>query len=145
MKHPPGALTLACLALALVAAVTGCESKSSTSGSTSPEPPAPIELSAQDSGTTQTMQVGQQLRLSLDSNPTTGYQWAVDGDIPAPLAQSDEPTFTASSGAIGSSGIEVWTFVARAAGQGTLKLKYWRSFEATTPPVNSFEVKVDVK
>ena len=144
MKHPPSALALACLALAVIAAVAGCTSKPSTSVKTNPEPPAPIALSAKDSGSTQTMQVGQQLRLSLDSNPTTGYQWTVD-DIPAPLAQSDEATFTASSGAIGSGGTEVWTFVARAAGQGTLKLKYSRSFEATTPPVKSFEVKVDVK
>ena len=145
MKHPPSALSLACLALALAAAVTGCAGKPGASGKTNPEPPAPISLSAKDTGSTQMMQVGQQLRLSLDSNPTTGYQWAVDGDIPMPLAQSDEATFAASSSAIGSGGTEVWAFVARAAGQGTLKLKYWRSFEATTPPVKSFEVKVDVK
>jgi len=138
-------LTLACLAIALVAAVSGCSSKPGTTGKTNPEPPAPLALTAKDTGSTHSMQVGQQLRVTVDANPTTGYQWAVDGDVPAPLAQSGHPIYKIGSGAIGSGGTEVWTFAARAAGSGTLKLKYWRSFEATTPPVKTFEVTVDVK
>lgn len=138
-------MAFACLTIALVATVSGCSSKPSTGAKTNPEPPAPIALSTKDTGSTQSMQVGQQLRVSLDANPTTGYQWAVDGVLPAPLAQSGHPTYKRASGAIGSGGTEVWTFAARAAGSGTLKLKYWRSFEATTPPVQTFDVTVDVK
>ena len=138
-------LTLTCLAIAVVAAVSGCSSQPGTPAKTNPEPPAPLALTTKDTSSTQSLQVGQQLRVTLNANPTTGYQWAVDGNVPAPLAQAGHPIYKRSSGPIGSGGTEVWTFAARATGSGTLKLKYWRSFEATTPPVKTFEVTVDVK
>lgn len=44
---------------------------------------SPVELNGQDSGGQQGIAIGQQLRISLDSNPSTGYRWAIDGAIPA--------------------------------------------------------------
>ena len=108
-----------------------------------PEPP--IELTQKDSGTTQELSVGQELRVSLDANPTTGYVWAVDGELPSQLEQTGEPDYTAESSALGAGGTEVWTFVGKSSGTGTLKLKYWRSFEPTATPAGTFEVAVDVE
>jgi len=105
----------------------------------------PVELTQSDSGTTQTLSVGQELRISLDANPTTGYAWAVDGALPPQLEQAGEPEYTAESNAIGAGGVEVWTFAGAAAGEGTLRLKYWRSFEPTAAPERTFEVTVDVR
>jgi inhibitor of cysteine peptidase len=65
--------------------------------------------------------------------------------VGARLEQKGEPVFSAESGAMGAGGTQVWTFVGKAAGDGELKLKYWRSFESTVPPVKTFAVKVSVK
>jgi len=109
-----------------------------------PNSPAPLELTSKDSGSEQSLAVGQQLRITLDANPTTGYLWAVDA-VPDQLEQSGEPEYSSESGAMGAGGTDVWTFVGKSAGKGTLKLKYWRSFEPTVAPVETFEVTVDVR
>ena len=111
----------------------------------SPTPPATLELTGKDSGSHQTLAVGQKLAVSLESNPTTGYRWALDGALPPVLRREGEPAYTSSSSLPGAGGTEVWTFVGVSAGSGTLKLKYWRSFEPTATPPQSFEVSVDVK
>jgi len=106
--------------------------------------PAPLELTSKDSGSEQTLAVGQQLKITLDANPTTGYLWAVD-EVPDQLEQSGEPEYSSESGAMGAGGTDVWTFMGTSAGTGTLKLKYWRSFEPTVAPVETFEVTVEVR
>jgi len=108
-------------------------------------PKAAVELTDKDAGSTQQLAAGQQLKVTLEANPTTGYQWAIDGELPAQLKTQGEPVYSAESGAIGAGGTQVWTFVGTAAGDGELKLKYWRSFETTVPPVKTFSVKVGVK
>lgn len=109
-----------------------------------PRTPGPIELSAADSGSQQTVAAGQQLKISLDSNPTTGYRWAVDGSVPPQLEQVGEPAYSTESNAIGAGGVETWTFSGKSAGSGTLKLKYWRSFEPTAAPAETFQIEVAV-
>lgn len=128
-------LLLAALGLALSTATAGCAS----------EPPAPLELNMEDSGSDQTLAVGQELRIALDSNPTTGYMWSVDGAIPEQLSQTGDSEFTESSTAIGAGGIETWAFKAKSSGEGKLKLKYWRSFEPTATPAKTFDIGVTVK
>ncbi len=105
----------------------------------------PVRLSDADDGSVQRLDAGQELQVSLEANPTTGYQWAVDGDLPAQLEQKGEPVYDASSNAIGAGGTEVWTFVAKEPGTGTLRLKYWRSFEPTVPPVVTYSLSVAVR
>ena len=128
-----GVLLAACLVVCVV--VSAC-----TTG-----PKAAIDLTAKDSGSKQTLAVGQQLRVTLDANPTTGYQWAVDGSLPAQLTQVGSAAYTSHSTAIGGGGSDLWTFVGASTGTGSLKLKYWRSFEPTATPVKTFEVQVDVR
>jgi inhibitor of cysteine peptidase len=108
-------------------------------------PPSPIDLTMKDSGSNQVLAVGQELRITLDSNPTTGYMWAPDGQIPGQLSRIGESDFRETSAAIGAGGIETWVFKAKSVGEGKLKLKYWRSFEPTAAPAQTFEVGVTVK
>jgi inhibitor of cysteine peptidase len=145
MKRALRGPLLAGVAMAVVVTIAGCAGQPVAPKTTNLEPAAPIQLTAMDSSSTQVMQVGQKLDITLEANPTTGYQWAVDGLIPAQLIMPGQPKFTASSNAIGSGGMQVWALAAKYAGKGTLKLKYWRSFEPTTPPTKTFEVNVDVK
>jgi inhibitor of cysteine peptidase len=111
----------------------------------SPRSPAPIELTQTDSGSTQALSAEQELRITLDSNPTTGFLWDVDGEVPPQLEQIGEPKYTAQSSALGAGGTEVWTFKASSSGEGALRLKYWRSFEPTAEPAETFEVIVKVE
>jgi inhibitor of cysteine peptidase len=128
-----GALLVACLVLCAV--VSAC----------APGPKPAIDLTAKDNGSNQTLAVGQQLRVTLDANPTTGYQWSVDGPLPSQLTQVGSAVYTSHSNAIGGGGSDLWTFVGASAGTGSLKLKYWRSFEPTATPAKTFEVQVDVR
>jgi inhibitor of cysteine peptidase len=123
------------IGIVLAGSLVGCAAKSTP----------PLELSSADSGTIQRPAIGQQIKVSLDSNPTTGYRWALNGALPSQIEQVGDPKFTAQSSAVGAGGVEVWTFVGKSAGACTLKLKYWRSFEPTAVPGNVFEVALDVR
>ena len=129
------ALVVAALLAMTVVGAAGC------TGST----PTPLELTQKDSGSTKQLAVGQTMKISLDSNPTTGYRWGIDSELPPQLQQVGEPIFTPSSSAMGASGTEVWTFSGKSAGNGELKLKYFRSFEPTATPPQAFSVTIDVR
>lgn len=120
-------------AVMLAAGVVACGSKE------------PLELSKVDSGSKQEIAVGEELTISLEANPTTGYRWAIDGTLPGQLEQVGEAVYTAGSTAIGAGGTEVWTFKGKSAGTATLTLKYWRSFEPDVDPIEIFTVDVTVK
>jgi inhibitor of cysteine peptidase len=128
------AMLVVTLACATVVAA-GCSSADS----------ARLELTADDSGSTQQLAIDQEMKVALESNQTTGYRWAVDGDVPPQLAQVGEPTYSSESTLVGAGGQEVWTFKGAQTGSAQLKLKYWRSFEPTAQPAETFTVTVDVK
>jgi len=109
------------------------------------EPSETIVLTGANDGTKQRLAVDQELTITLEANPTTGYQWAVDGALPVQLEQVGESEYESGSSAIGAGGTEVWTFKGKQPGRGVLKLKYWRSFEPTAAPVDTFELTVDVE
>lgn len=131
MNRKLATLTVGCV---LVLALAGCK------------PPAPVELTLADSGKTVTLEPQQEMVVTLESNPTTGYKWEREGNLPEPLIGGN-PEYvadSASAGLAGGGGAEIWRFQADSKGEGTLKLKYWRSFEPTVPPVKTFEVTVKV-
>ncbi|MBE0416821.1 MAG: protease inhibitor I42 family protein [Coriobacteriia bacterium] len=104
-----------------------------------------LEVTQADRGSTLDMQVGQQISVTLEANPTTGYLWTVEGEVPGQLQQVGEARYTSESDALGAGGSEVWTFEAVAPGEGTLKLKYWRSFEPDVDPIEEFQMSVSVE
>lgn len=135
----------------IVTVLVGCSAQNSPGSATSASTPSStttLRLSAKDSASTTSLAVGQKLQISLDSNPTTGYRWAVDGEVPPQLEQLGESKYTATAaapGIVGSGGTELWTFEGKSAGKTTLKLKYWRSFEPTATPPSTFQITVDVR
>ncbi|NJL05247.1 MAG: protease inhibitor I42 family protein [Chloroflexaceae bacterium] len=108
-------------------------------------PPAPTSLTAADSGRDVTLQVGAELVLTLEGNPTTGYEWQVEQVDAAVLAQQGEPEYTAAATMPGSSGVFVFRFTAQAAGSTPLVLGYSRPFEPDTPPIEEFTVQITVE
>jgi len=125
---------LAIMGCCLAVALAGCSGQAT-----------PVELTEKDSGSTQTLVVGQEMNISLESNPTTGYQWAVDGKLPSQLTEVGAPAYKAGSSAMGAGGTETWAFKATSPGTGTLNLKYWRSFEPTSTPAKTFTINISVK
>jgi inhibitor of cysteine peptidase len=77
---------------------------------------------------------GEQLTITLDANPTTGFQW----QLAAPL---DEKVITlvgnehqrAGTAGIGAGGTDVWTFKAVGTGSATIVLEYRRPWEKDVP------------
>ena len=104
----------------------------------------PIQLYQIDSGRTIRMEPNGTLKIVLDANPTTGYQWKVlpwDTEV---IEQIDKPVYKSKSEAIGSGGESTFYFKALSTGQTPLKFIYFRAFEKDVPPVKSFKVTIVV-
>ena len=101
-------------------------------------------LSGSDNGKTITVHIGDEIDIALDSNPTTGFQWAIDksNDSLLTLKQSD---YSASSNLIGSGGTQTFKFVAKSAGTVNLQLKYWRSFEGDKSIIQRYAVTIQIQ
>jgi inhibitor of cysteine peptidase len=94
--------------------------------------PATVELTAADSGTSVTLEPGQQLQISLESNPSTGFRWNLVQEPDANVLILVSSTYVepvTDDQVVGAPGTEVWTFEAAAAGTTSLELAYFRSFE----------------
>lgn len=104
-----------------------------------------VEIGAEANGETVELTAGQKLVLSLESNPTTGFDWEVseiDEDV---IKQSGESEYKSESDLIGAGGVRTFTFEAVTAGTSALKLIYHRSWEKDIPPEQVFTVTINVK
>lgn len=104
----------------------------------------PVNLTAADAGKTVTVVLNNQVTLTLDGNPTTGYVWEVAPDSTPLLKQNGQYEYkAANTGVVGSSGQFVFKFEVVGAGTGKLKMIYHRPFEKGTPPIQTFEVNIN--
>jgi inhibitor of cysteine peptidase len=110
--------------------------------------PKEVRVSAADKGKQIILAKGQTLVLTLASNPTTGYSWAVL-ELPAGLEQVGQVEYKASATGgtpvVGSGGMETFRFTAKNAGKGTLRLGYLRIWEKDVEPIDSFVQEVQVQ
>ena len=101
-------------------------------------------IGANDAGKTVSLSVGDTLEVTLEGNPTTGYNWAATSLDTSILKQVGEPAFTPSSTAIGAGGQVTLRFEAVGSGQTTLQLDYHRSWETGVAPLQTYQVTVQV-
>jgi inhibitor of cysteine peptidase len=101
-------------------------------------------LSGSDNGKTITVHVGDEIDIALDSNPTTGFDWAIDKNNDSLLALK-QMEYQASSNAIGSGGTDTFKFVTKNAGTVNLQLKYWRSFEGDRSIIHRYAVTIQIQ
>ncbi len=107
--------------------------------------PETVQIQAEDAGSTVTVHIGDRLEVALNGNLTTGYAWEPQ-DLDSRILQTEgEMDYTSDSQALGASGVFRWRFKAAAAGETVLKMRYHRSFEADTPPLETFEVNIVVQ
>jgi inhibitor of cysteine peptidase len=89
---------------------------------------ATVELDADDSLSEVSLDVGDQLDVALDANPTTGYSWEM-GPLPEGLqlvsSEFDEP----GGSLVGAAGTQVFVFDVIGPGGGVLRFEYVRVFD----------------
>ena len=93
------------------------------------------------------LQAGQQLILSLPSNPTTGYRWAVQEDAAAVLKALGPEVYSAAedSDLIGGDGQSTWRFQATAPGEAQLLLTYAQPWDTSAAPADTFDCQIRVR
>lgn len=86
--------------------------------------------------------------IVIDSNPTTGYSWQLAKPINEKIIKFSGSEYIPANtkrGIVGAGGKEVWTFVAVAAGETAISLKYVRPWEKENPPASEATYKVIVR
>jgi inhibitor of cysteine peptidase len=135
---------LACL-LALVlglTTLTGCGTSAGASNL--------VKVTEADSGKTITLKKGDTLEVTLEGNPSTGFNWLVAAAPAALFKQRGEAEVVdpnaggrASSTIVGAAQLMALTFDAVGSGSGKLVLEYKRSWE-TLPAEKTFTIEVRV-
>ena len=78
---------------------------------------------------------GEPLTITLDANPTTGFEWQLAAPLDAKVMKLIGHDFRPSdTSRVGSGGTDVWTFKAIGTGSTTITLEYRRPWEKDVPP-----------
>ncbi len=87
-----------------------------------------LELTEGSNGKETALTVGQEFRVSLPENPTTGYVWHLvrTGEPQCSLVRD---SFQASSHQIGAPGVHEWLFRAESAGRVSVEMRLARKWE----------------
>ncbi|KPK37404.1 MAG: hypothetical protein AMJ65_14630 [Phycisphaerae bacterium SG8_4] len=94
------------------------------------------------------LELGKLLVVTLESNPSTGYQWELiesNESILKQFGQSEyKPSETSDAPIVGTGGREIFRFKAISSGQMTLQLVYRRPWEEGAEPLKTFSLQVVV-
>ena len=132
------------IALGSFVILTGCGGPS-PGRSTSEGPALMTTLTAQDSGRTVALRVGETFDVKLAARPTAGYRWEIVAVDTGVVRQRDEQEFAAAGPAPGAVGIATLRFEVVGAGHTKLSLASRRPFEKGAPPEAVFEVGIAAK
>ncbi|MCK9297415.1 MAG: protease inhibitor I42 family protein [Methanoculleus sp.] len=146
-----GVLIAGLLVLCLLGA--GCTSQPAEEGTPTPTPvettaaptatstPAPAEeyaFNETNNNETVTVPVGSEITISLDENPTTGYEWNVTSS--AGLEYVNDTFIAPETGLVGAGGVHVWEYTAAEEGSGEFSAIYKRSWEETIGNETTFSM-----
>ena len=94
----------------------------------------------------QQLHVGQQLIVSLPSNPTTGYRWAIQDSAGGVLRSLGPEVYTSSDNGqlLGSGGQSTWRFQVFAPGSARLRLTSQQPWEPEAEPAQVFDCPITV-
>lgn len=93
------------------------------------------------------LHTGQNLIVSLPSNPTTGYRWAIQDSAGGVLRSLGPEVYQSSDDGqlLGSGGQSTWRFQAFAQGTGRLRLTSQQPWEPEAEPAESVDCPITVK
>jgi inhibitor of cysteine peptidase len=103
-----------------------------------------IELDAGDSLSELSLEVGDQLDVSLESNPTTGYSWEL-GPLPEGLELVSSEFEEPGGSLVGAPGVQLFVFDVVGAGSGILRFEYVRVFDDPVVPAEVVEYVVTIE
>ncbi|MGD0280099.1 MAG: protease inhibitor I42 family protein [Smithella sp.] len=83
------------------------------------------------------IQCGDDIRLELPENSTTGYRWHFD-EINYEIASEK----VEKGNLIGSSATHIWIFRPKALAGSDIKMSYYRKWEGKRPDTQRFKVKI---
>ena len=112
-----------------------------------PTGPRHYDLSENDSGRTLHLDCGDTFTVTLESNPTTGYQWKI-GTPPydnTVIILHEDKYIPPQGELCGAPGKSRLTFLAKHTGRTGLRLIYVRPWEKDRKPANEFNLMVVVK
>jgi inhibitor of cysteine peptidase len=103
-------------------------------------------LTAADSDKQITLNAGDSLILTLDSNPSTGFSWSNASISKVSVIKEMSREFKEpDSKLMGASGQDIWTFKALEKGTSTISMNYSRPWEKDVAPIATFNVTIVVK
>lgn len=106
-----------------------------------------VDVSEADNGGQVEVELGKLLAVTLESNPSTGYQWELVENNESILKQFGQkeykPPETPNPRMVGAGGCEIFRFKAVGVGQTTLKLVYHKLWEEVEP-LETFSIQVTV-
>jgi inhibitor of cysteine peptidase len=120
-------------------AIAGCFAPKEVS------PLGEVNIGPKDNGKRVEVNADNMLCLSLLSNPSTGYEWAVDEIDENVMRQVGESESKPGSDLLGAPGEQVFRFQVVGEGQATLKLIYHRPWEKDAEPAKTFSIQVVVR
>jgi inhibitor of cysteine peptidase len=115
-----------------------------------PGPPSSqtVSVDASYNGRTVEVSLGGSLKVALEANPSTGYQWRVteigDGQVLAEAGREFKPR-DAAPGLVGVGGMETWTFRAVGRGDAQLRMAYFPPGRDQREPARTFGLRVIVE
>jgi len=86
---------------------------------------------------------GQTFKITLPSNPSTGYQWnsTYDTTYLELVAQNFQPDNT-NPGIVGAGGNEIFTFKAKNPGNTTITFNYQRPWDPTPINTTTYDIRI---
>lgn len=106
----------------------------------------PVNVTDADNGRTVEALRFRTVRVSLESNPTTGYSWQLISPTDRKVLRLYYSKYRArASKLVGSGGREEWKFRAMAPGTATIKALYVRPWERSMPPAREFTFTIRVR
>jgi inhibitor of cysteine peptidase len=134
--------------------ITGCSSEKVASPTATPTPSAQTvaitldEFSANNSMLKYVEATyPSTVTVSLGSNPTTGYSWAVTEIVhPEVIEQmSNEYVTPTATNVVGAGGTEVWVFNAKDTGLAIIRMSYSRPWEGGEKDLYTVSINVNIK
>ena len=102
-----------------------------------------VEVNESGAGREIELPLDNELQISLNENPTTGFRWIAE-DMAKPVCDLVDDEFeSGDTTARGSGGVHRWRLRAKKKGAGKVVLNYKRSWE-TKPPSKTFTLTVRV-
>ncbi|MBU0630089.1 MAG: protease inhibitor I42 family protein [Candidatus Margulisbacteria bacterium] len=109
------------------------------------QPGSTIKLYEKDNGGEVHLNVNDNLIITLETNPTTGYNWEIKKTNPLILKQTAPPQFISKSKLVGAPGQIIFTFTAIAPGSADLVFDYRRPWDTETDETKGYKISLLVK